>query len=161
MPLNVLFLCTGNSCRSIMAEALLNHIGAGRFAAMSAGSKPSGVVHPKSLELLAAKGIPAQGYRSKSWDELGETPFDIAITVCDNAAGEACPVFPGAPVKAHWGVPDPAHAKGTDAEIMAAFENSFALLQARIRAMTALPLEAMDAKERAAKLLEIGENNHG
>ena len=155
-PQKVLILCTGNSCRSIMAEGALNHLGQGRFIAFSAGSKPASYVHPKSLALLQAKGIPTTGYRSKSWDEFTNTPIDIVITVCDSAAGESCPVFFGAPVKAHWGVPDPAHAQGTDAEIMAVFEKSYALLEARIRALVALP-QNLDKPELSKRLKEIGE----
>jgi len=160
MTLNVLFLCTGNSCRSIMGEALLNHIGHGRFSSRSAGSHPTGTVHPQSLALLARKGIPTEGLHSKSWDALGDTPVDIVITVCDSAAGEACPLFPGAPVKAHWGMPDPAHATGTEAEITQAFEAAFALLEKRIGAMSALDLENMDRDTRMEKLREIGETHH-
>lgn len=155
-PQKVLILCTGNSCRSIMAEGALNHLGQGRFIAVSAGSKPAGYVHPKSLALLQSRGIPATGYRSKSWDEFANTPIDIVITVCDSAAGEACPVFFGAPVKAHWGVPDPAHATGTEEEIMAAFEKSYAILEARIKALLRLPPE-LGKEELAKHLKTIGE----
>lgn len=152
----VLILCTGNSCRSIIGEALFNHLGQGRVKAFSAGSKPAGKVHPKSLALLHAKGIPTAGFRSKSWDEFAGTPIDIVITVCDSAAGEACPVFAGAPVKAHWGVPDPAHATGTDAEIMAAFEGAYKTLEARIRAFLLLP-QSLSKEELARELRGIGE----
>lgn len=154
--LKILILCTGNSCRSILAEALLNYLGQGRVQAFSAGSKPAGEVHPKSLALLQSKGISTEGLRSKSWDEFGGTVFDAVITVCDNAAGEACPLFPGAPVKAHWGVPDPAGATGTDAEIMQVFESSCATLEARIRALLGLPPDLRGA-ELAHKLRSIGE----
>lgn len=156
VPLKILILCTGNSCRSIMAEGALNHLGQGRIAAYSAGSKPAGYVHPKSLELLKSKGIATGGFRSKSWDEFAGTTFDAVITVCDNAAGEACPVFMGAPVKAHWGVADPAHATGTDAEIMQAFETAYKTLEARIKALLALP-PGLEKKEFAAALRHIGE----
>lgn len=139
-----------------MAEGALNYFGEGRFVAVSAGSKPAGKVHPKSLALLQSKGIPATGFRSKSWDEFANTPIDIVITVCDSAAGEACPVFLGAPVKAHWGVPDPAHATGTDAEIMAVFEKSYAILEARIKALLRLP-EGLGKQELEAHLKTIGE----
>lgn len=139
-----------------MAEGALNHLGQGRVTAYSAGSKPAGYVHPKSLELLASKGIPVDGFHSKSWDGFADTPFDAVITVCDNAAGEACPVFMGAPVKAHWGVADPAHATGTDAEIMGAFESAYRMLEARIKALLALP-QGLDKKEFAAALRHIGE----
>lgn len=155
-PLKILILCTGNSCRSIMAEGAINHLGRGRITALSAGSKPAGYVHPKSLELLKSKGIATGGFRSKSWDEFSQTSFDVVITVCDNAAGEACPVFMGAPVKAHWGVPDPAYATGTDTEIMAAFESAYLTLEERIKALLALP-QGLEKKEFAAALRHIGE----
>ncbi len=138
-PLKILILCTGNSCRSILAEAALNYLGQGRIEAYSAGSKPAGHVHPKSLALLAAKGIPTQGLRSKSWDEFDDKALDAVITVCDSAAGEACPVFPSNPVKAHWGMADPAAATGTDAEITAVFAATYDLLQRRINALLKLP----------------------
>lgn len=153
--LNILVLCTGNSCRSVMAEGLLNHYGKGRFKAFSAGSHPSGFVHPLSLATLTANGISAEGFRSKSWDEFVGQPLDIVITVCDNAAGEVCPLFIGAPVKAHWGVPDPAHFKGTAAEIGAEFQRVFEQLAARVKALVALP-ENLDKPTLAAKLKEIG-----
>lgn len=139
-----------------MAEGALNHLGQGRIAAYSAGSKPAGYVHPKSLELLKSKGIATAGFRSKSWDEFAGTTFDAVITVCDNAAGEACPVFMGAPVKAHWGVADPAHATGTDSEIMQAFETAYKTLEARIKALLALP-PVLEKKDFAAALRHIGE----
>ncbi len=139
-----------------MAEGAINHLGQGRITALSAGSKPAGYVHPKSLELLESKGIATGGFRSKSWDEFANASFDVVITVCDNAAGEACPVFMGAPVKAHWGVPDPAHATGTDTEIMAAFESAYRTLEARITALLALP-QGLEKKEFAAALRHIGE----
>lgn len=152
---NVLILCTGNSCRSILAEAALNHLSQGRYRAFSAGSKPTGAVHPNSLALLASKGIATDGLHSKSWDALGDTPFDIVITVCDQAAGESCPVFFGAPVKAHWGVPDPAHATGTAAEVMQAFQAAYDTLAARINALLALPDDVSGA-QLAAALNDIG-----
>ena len=114
-PRNVLFLCTGNSARSILAEAILNRDGAGRYRAFSAGSHPKGEVHPAALELLVHLGLPTEGYRSKSWDEFaapGASPLDLIVTVCDNAAGEVCPIWPGKPAKAHWGIPDPAAVEG-------------------------------------------------
>lgn len=154
--LKILILCTGNSCRSILAEALLNHLGQGRVQAFSAGSKPAGEVHPKSLALLQSKGISTQGLRSKSWDEFGDTALDAVITVCDNAAGESCPVLMCAPVKAHWGVPDPAVATGTDEQIMKVFENSCATLESRIKALLALP-EGLRGAELAQHLRAIGE----
>jgi arsenate reductase (thioredoxin) len=156
-PLKVLILCTGNSCRSILAEALFNHLGQGRMIAFSAGSKPTGEVHPRSLALLQSKGIPTAHLRSKSWDEFVLTPLDIVITVCDNAAGEACPVFTGAPVKAHWGLPDPAHATGTEAEIAAAFDSVYRTLEARIKAFLRLP-SGLDKKELSGHLRTIGES---
>lgn len=129
---HVLFLCTGNSCRSIMAEGLLAHYGRGRVVAHSAGSAPTGEVHPHSLAMLARHGMNAKGYHSKSWDALEGTPIDIVITVCDNAAGESCPLFLSGKLKAHWGVPDPAHAGE------AAFERVFAILEQRVKALVAL-----------------------
>lgn len=130
--LNVLFLCTGNSCRSVMAEALLNHYGKGRYQAFSAGSHPSGYVHPKSIETLKRHGIEPGQPRSKSWDEFADKNFDLVVTVCDQAAGETCPFFPGKPKKLHWSTPDPAKATGTEAEITAAFDNAFSMLKTRI-----------------------------
>lgn len=153
--LNILILCTGNSCRSVMAEGLLNHYGQGRFKAFSAGSQPTGFVHPMSLATLKANGINDRDYRSKSWDEYAKQPFDAVITVCDNAAGETCPVFFGAPVKAHWDVSDPAHFKGTDAEIEAEFQRVFDILAVRVKAMVALP-DNLDKPTLAAKLNDIG-----
>lgn len=144
---NVLFLCTGNSCRSILAEAYLNHIGQGRIQAFSAGSHPTGEVNPKSLETLKRHGIATDGLRSKSWDELKEVPFDLVVTVCDNAAGETCPFFPGAPLKVHWGVPDPAHFKGTAEETAAEFERVFSMLKAPIDQLAALPLDKLQKHE--------------
>lgn len=154
--LNVLFLCTGNSCRSIMAEGLLNHYGQGKFRAFSAGSFPTGKVHPASLATLARHGMKALGYESKSWDIFKNlVELNIVITVCDNAAGEQCPMFPGDPIKAHWGVPDPAHFQGTQAEIEAEFDRVFGILERRIKALVALPV--IDGGELRRKLNEIGE----
>ena len=153
--LNVLFLCTGNSCRSIMAEALLNHYGKGRFRALSAGSHPTGEVNPMSLSTLKAHGINTDGFHSKSWDELGSETINAVITVCDNAAGESCPLFLGAPVKAQWGVSDPAHFQGTEAEIKAEFERVFGILAVRVKAMIELP-DNLDKVTFTAKLNEIG-----
>lgn len=138
---NVLFLCTGNSCRSILAEAYLNHIANGRFRAYSAGSNPTGEVNPKSIETLKRHGVSTDGLRSKSWDELKDTQFDLVVTVCDNAAGETCPYFPGAPLKLHWGVTDPAHFVGTPEETNAEFDRVFNLLKAPINLLSALPPE--------------------
>jgi arsenate reductase len=139
---SVLFLCTGNSCRSILAEATFNHLAPADWTAVSAGSKPTGQVHPRSLALLAGEGISIEGYHSKSWDNLPLTP-DVVITVCSNAAGETCPAYLGRVVRSHWGVKDPAHATGTDAEINAAFRTAYGVLRARIEAFLALPLAEM------------------
>jgi len=136
---NVLFLCTGNSCRSILAEATFNHLAPAGWKAISAGSQPTGQVHPRSLALLANEGIATDGCRSKSWDGLPLTP-DIVVTVCSNAAGETCPAYLGQVLRAHWGVEDPAHATGTDAEIDAAFRAAYRILRARIEAFFALPM---------------------
>ena len=155
----VLVLCTGNSARSILGEALFNHLGEGRVRAFSAGSRPKGVPHPGALRLLGRRGIDVAAFRSKSWDEFtapGAPPIDLAITVCGNAAGEACPVFLGSPLKAHWGLPDPADATGSEAEVDAAFEETWRLLEMRVRAFLALDREAMDARALQAALAEIG-----
>lgn len=146
-PFNVLFLCTGNSARSILAEALMNHWGRGRFRGFSAGSFPTGRVNPHALALLERMKIPAQGARSKSWDEFatpGSPPLDFVITVCDNAAGEVCPVWPGQPMTAHWGVEDPAAATGSEAEVTNAFRHAFNALEHRIKAFTALPVASLE-----------------
>jgi len=156
---SVLVLCTGNSARSILGEALFNHLSAGQITASSAGSKPKGVPHPGALRLLARKGIDTAPFRSKSWLEFTgpDAPeIDLAITVCGNAAGEACPVFPGSPLRAHWGLPDPADVAGSEAEVDAAFEETWRLLEMRVRAMLALDLAAMDRSEAQAALAEIG-----
>ena len=158
-PFNVLFLCTGNSARSILAEALLNHWGAGKFRAYSAGSFPTGRVNPLALELLAHMKIPAEGARSKGWDEFaapGAVEFDFIFTVCDNAAGEVCPVWPGKPVTAHWGVADPAAASGTDTQKMLAFRNAFRALEHRIRIFVNLPLASLDRLRIQRELDRIG-----
>jgi arsenate reductase len=131
-PVKVLVLCTGNSCRSVMAEALINHIGKGRYQAFSAGSSPAGYVHPKSIETLKRHGIDPGQPRSKSWDEFADRSFGLVITVCDQAAGESCPLFPGQPKKLHWSTPDPAKATGTEAEINAAFDAAFKMLKKHI-----------------------------
>jgi len=154
--LKILVLCTGNSCRSVMAEGLLNHHGKDKVLAFSAGSFPTGTVHPMSLATLKRHGMSDQGYRSKSWDEFKDQPIDILITVCDNAAGEVCPIFHGKPIKAHWGVPDPAHFQGTPAEIEAEFDRIFTMLEKRVKAFLRLPLEQMDKTELQQKLNEIG-----
>ena len=130
--LNVLVLCTGNSCRSIMAEALINNLGGGRYLAWSAGSVPTGFVHPKSIETLQRHGVDPGQIRSKSWNEFAEKSFDLLITVCDQAAGETCPLFPGSPKKLHWSTPDPAKATGSGSEIDAAFDKAFFMLKNRV-----------------------------
>ena len=137
--MNVLFLCTGNSCRSILGEATFNHLAPAGWHAMSAGSKPTGQVHPRSLALLASEGIATEGYYSKSWEDLPQVP-DIVISVCGNAANETCPAYLGPVLRTHWGVEDPAHATGSDAEIDAAFMTAYRILRARIEAFFALPL---------------------
>ena len=157
---SVLVLCTGNSARSILGEALFEHLGQGRIAAFSAGSKPKGVPHPGALRLLARKGIDPAQFRSKSWNEFSgsdASPIDLAITVCGNAAGEACPVFPDAPLRAHWGLPDPADATGSEAEVDAAFEQTWRLLDMRVQAFLALDLSAMDRNEAQQELARIGQ----
>ncbi len=152
--MNVLILCTGNSCRSILGEAVFNHLAPPGWQAMSAGSKPAGYVHPRSLALLAREGIATEGYHSKSWDQLPATP-DIVITVCASAAGETCPAYLGPVLRAHWGVEDPAHATGTDEEIDAAFMLAYRILRARIEAFFALPLaELMQDRERLKRELD-------
>ena len=156
-PLNILFLCTGNSARSILAEAILNREGAGRCHAFSAGSYPKGQVHPAALALLRARDLPTEGLRSKSWDEFegeGAPPLDVVITVCDNAAGETCPIWPGRPVRAHWGIADPAAVEGP--EQAAAFAAAYAALERRIHRFLALPLETLDAAALKAALAGIG-----
>ncbi len=140
--MNILFLCTGNSCRSIIAEATFNNLAPSSMKAYSAGSKPTGQVHPRSLALLKSKGISTEGYFSKSWDNLPMTP-DIVITVCSNAAGETCPVYLGNVLRAHWGVDDPAHVTGTEEEIIASFENAYAILSKRIQAFLALDFSTL------------------
>jgi arsenate reductase (thioredoxin) len=158
-PFNVLFLCTGNSARSIMAEAILSKLGAGRFRAYSAGSHPKGQVHPEALRLLQSLGYEASGFRSKSWSEFadpGAPLFDFVFTVCDNAAGEVCPVWPGQPMTAHWGLPDPAEAKGNPAEISLAFNDTYRMLNQRIGIFTSLPLRSLDQLSLQKKLREIG-----
>lgn len=151
--MNILFLCTGNSCRSILAEATFNHLAPAGWKAMSAGSKPTGQVHPRSLALLAREGISTAGYCSKSWENLPVTP-DIVVTVCSSAAGETCPAYLGAVVRTHWGVEDPAHATGSDAEIDASFMMAYRILRARIEAFLALPLAEL-AQDRARLKVEL------
>ena len=156
---NVLFLCTGNSARSIMAEAILNHKGKSAFTAYSAGSHPSGRVRPEALEQLKLARIPADGLRSKSWDEFarpGAPELHFVFTVCDNAAKETCPIWPGQPMTAHWGVPDPAAVTGEPAEIERAFRNAFFLLDRRISLFVALPLAALDPLALKKEVDRIG-----
>ncbi len=155
--MNILFLCTGNSCRSILAEAIFNHLAPAGWRAMSAGSHPTGTVHPRSLALLKRKGISTGGYHSKSWDNLKVTP-DIVITVCSNAAGETCPAYLGSVLRSHWGVEDPAHANGTGEEIDAAFMDAYRILRARIEMFLALPLQDLqsDRARLQAQLDRIG-----
>lgn len=152
---NILFLCTGNSCRSIMAEGLMRHCGEGKFNAFSAGSNPTGEVHPISLETLKAKGISTEGFYSKSWDELEQTKIDIVITACDNAAGESCSVFLGKAIKAHWGVPDPAKFEGTKEEISIEFKRICEILERRIKALVELDIKTLSGDELLNKLNEI------
>jgi len=156
---NVLFLCTGNTARSVLAEGILRKDGAGRFNAYSAGSQPKGVVNPFALKVLGDQGYPTDGFRSKNWDEFavpGAPVMDFVFTVCDSAAGEACPLWPGQPMTAHWGIPDPAAVDGTDLEKEAAFVTAFKQMRNRITVFTALPLKSIDAMSLNAKLKEIG-----
>ena len=160
-PFHVLFLCTGNSARSILAEAVLNQINPVRFRAHSAGSHPAGMVNPFALALLEKNGYPTQGLRSKNWEEFavpGAPALDFVFTVCDNAAGEMCPVWPGQPVSAHWGVADPAAAEGTDAEKRQAFLDAYVALRRRIELFTSLPLARLDGIALASRLREIGKS---
>jgi len=154
---SVLFLCTGNSARSILAEACLNAEGRGRFRAHSAGSHPKGEVNPFAVALLRQLGLPTQGLRSKSWDEFAAAPaMDFIFTVCDAAAGETCPLWPGGPVTAHWGIPDPAAVEGTDAVKMQAFREAFRMLDNRIRLFIALPIDKLDRVGLKRRLDDIG-----
>lgn len=156
---NILILCTANSARSILAEALINRLGEGRFKAYSAGSHPRGVPNPDGLAMLRDKGYDISPFASKSWDVFAEPSaprMDIVITVCDSAAGEACPLWPGTPVKAHWGIPDPAHKGETPEQRLAAFEEAYRLLELRVRALMAVPVETMDAASLRLALAEIG-----
>ncbi len=156
---NVLFLCTGNSARSILAESILTKDGGGRFRAFSAGSQPKGAVNPFALKVLRAYDYPADGFRSKSWKEFARADapvMDFVFTVCDNAAGEACPVWPGQPMTAHWGIEDPAAVEGADIRKEAAFVTAFRYLKTRISVFAALPIESLDKAALGTKLREIG-----
>jgi arsenate reductase len=160
-PFHVLFLCTGNSARSIMAEAILNREGRGNFRAFSAGSQPKGQPHPYTLDLLRQLNFDASGLRSKSWSEFSgpdAPPLDFVFTVCDNAAGESCPFWPGQPMTAHWGVPDPAAATGTEAQVRLAFADTFRMLSNRISTFASLPLRALDKLTLQRQLDSIGKS---
>ena len=148
--MNVLFLCTGNSCRSVLSEATFKHLAPGGLKAISAGSKPAGQLHPRAVALLHRKGISTEGYFSKSWDDLPLTP-DIVVTVCGSAAGETCPAYLGPVLRTHWGVDDPGHVIGTEEEIETAFEETYAIIRARIEAFLALPLDALQGDKAAFK----------
>lgn len=163
-PYNVLFLCTGNAARSIMAEAILGRFGAGKFKAYSAGSQPKGEIHPRVLHMLKNFNYKPGNYRSKGWEEFSgpDAPeFDFVFTVCDNAAREVCPIWPGQPMSAHWGVPDPAVARGTAAEIAFAFDDVWRMLQNRITIFSNLPIEGLDRLTLQKKLDDIGKTREG
>jgi arsenate reductase (thioredoxin) len=156
---NVLFLCTGNSARSILAESIVNQLGAGRFKGFSAGSQPKGQVHPFALDLLASLGFPSTGLHSKSWEVFaaaGAPHMDFVFTVCDSAAGEACPIWPGQPMTAHWGVPDPAAVEGSELEKRTAFREAFSALESRIRLFMSLPFASLDRLALQQRLDAIG-----
>jgi protein-tyrosine-phosphatase len=158
-PLNVLFLCTGNSARSIMAEAIMNRVGAPNFKGFSAGSMPKGEVHPRALDILKRNAFRTDGFRSKSWEEFSgpDAPeLDFVFTVCDNAANEVCPIWPGQPMTAHWGIPDPAAAEGNEAEVALAFADAFRVLNNRISLFTSLPMAGLDRLSLQKRLDEIG-----
>ena len=158
-PYNVLFLCTGNSARSIIGESLINHWGRGRFRGFSAGSHPKGEVHPITLELLKGMRLPTQDLRSKSWDEFAAPsgpPLDFVFTVCDQGAGEVCPYWPGQPMTAHWGVPDPAAVEGSDTDKWVAFRETFRILDNRIKIFTSLPLASLGRIKLQERLNSIG-----
>ncbi len=161
-PYEVLFLCTGNSARSILAESILNRTGAGRFKAYSAGSMPTGKVNPFAIQLLESLRYPTDGLRSKSWDEFaapGAPEFDFIITVCDNAAGEVCPIWPGKPMRAHWGIPDPAAVTGSDTEIALAFADAYRMLSNRVNLLVSLPMEKLDRLSLKRRLDDIGQTD--
>ena len=152
----ILILCTGNSCRSIIGEALLNHLGKGRVKAYSAGSHPTGRVNPNALAILKENGIPTEGYTSKSWEALEGVPIDIVITVCDQAAGETCPAYLGKASRVHWGLPDPAGVTGSEEEVKAAFQATYDALKRRIERFLALPLDSLSEQELVDRLNAIG-----
>jgi protein-tyrosine-phosphatase len=159
-PLNVLFLCTGNSARSILAEAILNRLGRGKFQAFSAGSHPKGQVNPAAIRLLAGMGYPTADLRSKPWDEFSGAdapPLDFVFTVCDDAAGEVCPIWPGQPMTAHWGLPDPAAATGGEAEVALAFADAYRVLNNRIGLFASLPLTSLSRLSLQNRLNQIGQ----
>ncbi len=159
---NLLFLCTGNSARSIMGEALANQLGKDRFQAFSAGSEPRGEIHPMTLQVLRQAGLPTHSLRSKPWDEFampGAPRMDLIITVCDKAAGESCPIWPGHPITAHWGVEDPATVTGTQEQVQKAFTNALHLLQHRIGLLLALKIEALDRLVLETRIREIGQSS--
>lgn len=161
-PFNVLILCTGNSARSILGEALVNHWGKGKFVGYSAGSSPKGTVHPIALELLRKMNLPTEGMRSKSWDEFarpGAPQLDFIFTVCDNAAGEMCPIWPGHPMAAHWGVEDPAAVEGSDAQKWIAFRTALRELESRIKIFTSLPIRSLDKVTLQERLRAIGKTS--
>src|ERR1700691_4775946 len=161
---NVLFLCTGNSARSILAESLLNTLGHGKFRAFSAGSYPKGQVHPMAVELLKRMNLPTENLRSKSWNEFaapGAPPIDFILTVCDNAAGEVCPIWPGKPMTAHWGIADPAAGEGTHADKAFAFRKALKELETRIKLFTSLPIASLDGMTLQSRLREIGKSSAG
>ena len=163
-PLNVLFLCTGNSCRSIMAEAIMNRLGAPRFRAFSAGSMPTGVVNPHAIDLLRSQNFLIDQFRSKSWEEFAgpDAPhMDFVFTVCDNAAAEVCPIWPGQPMTAHWGIPDPALATGSPAEVALAFADAYRQLTNRTSLFTNLPIESLDRMALKKHLDDIGNTGAG
>ncbi len=161
-PYNILFLCTGNSARSILAEAIMNRAGAGRFKAWSAGSHPKGEVHPQALKLLQSLNYPLEGLRSKSWDEFdaqGAPHLDFIVTVCDNAAGEVCPIWPGKPVRAHWGIADPAAVEGSASEVSLAFAEAYRQMSNRIGLFLALPIAKLDSLSIKRRMDEIGQTH--
>ncbi len=161
-PFNVLFLCTGNSARSIIAEAILNNVGGGRFHAYSAGSHPRGEVNPHALDMLKRLGYDTSKFRSKSWEEFaqpGAPPLDFVITVCDNAAGEVCPIWPGQPMNAHWGMPDPAETKGTPVDIALAFAETYRILNNRLSIFANLKVSGLDRLSLQSHLTDIAKHS--